>query len=408
MAFTPILLTRDPRHGPESLAEHGAYAGLTRARGMTPEAVRCEIARAELRGRGGAGFPTARKWEIAGLAPGPTKHVVANGGEHEPGSRKDRVLLATHPHKVIEGMAIAGVATGARHGYLYLIEDMTEARGACERAIAEAAAAGLLGEFEVRMVLAPPTYVAGEETAALEVIEGRPAKPRQKPPYPGESGVGGQPTTVNNVETLAHVASILSRGADWFRGFGVPNSRGSMLFTLDDSVVHPGVYELPFGATFRELIFGLGGGLKGGRELRAILPAMSCAYLPATALDLPLTHDELKRAGSSLGCGGISLLAGTDCAVCRVAAIAAFFAAEQCGQCPPCRMETTTIKAVLDKVRAGEAGEYQAQIERIAAFTARKGRCSLIEMAATPVLSALRLFPEDFAHHAATGRCPGT
>ena len=411
------LLTLPPGSAPEPLADYrarGGYEALRRAvTSLTPAEVVREVSDAELRGRGGAAFPTARKWQLALSAPGEEKYVVANGGEHEPGSRKDRVLLATHPHTVIEGAALAAFATGAHTAYIYLIEDMADAVRAISAAIAEAREAGYVGgsvcgssfALELRVQLAPTTYVAGEETAALEVIEGRQALPRKKPPYPGEQGLYGKPTTINNVETLAHVPGILRLGASWFKGLGVAGSAGTMLYTLGDEVVNPGVYELPFGRILRELVEGRGGGLKDGRRIKAILPAMSCAWLKSTALDLALDHESLKAAGSSLGCGGLSLVAEGECLVERCLAIARFFMAEQCGQCSPCRMETNTIAAVLEKVATGEAGDYRAQIEKIAAFARKRGNCSLIEMAAAPIVSALALFPDDFAAHAANGSC---
>jgi NADH-quinone oxidoreductase subunit F len=339
--------------------------------------------------------------------------VVANGGEHEPGSRKDRLLLARHPHRILEGMVLCGLATGASRGWLYLIEDMDEALEAVSRAVQEARDAGLLGEsvlgsaqaFDVTIVRAPATYVAGEETAALEVIEGRKAWPRLKPPFPGQKGLFGQPTTVNNVETLACVPAIVREGAGWFRALGRRGGSGTMLFTLDDRVARPGVHEVPVGATFRELLQEWGGGLVSGRPVRAILPALSSCFLPASCLDTPMTHDDVRAAGSGLGCGSMTFVEEGECLVERVARIAGFFKDEQCGQCPSCRMETHTLAAILEQVRTGRAGDYALQIERIVAFAAGKGFCSLITMAGAPVLSALRNFPEDFAHHAAHGAC---
>jgi NADH-quinone oxidoreductase subunit F len=389
------------RTRPEGLAGYraaGGYEALAKARGAPPEDVIQAVAEADLRGRGGAGFPAGRKWELARAAAGSPKYVVANGGEHEPGSRKDRLLCASHPHAVLEGALLCAHATGASRIYLYLIGDMLDAIAGCRGAVAEAREAGLLGEVEVAIVLAPETYVAGEETAALEVIEGRKAWPRKKPPYPGEAGLWGKPTTVNNVETLAYVPRIVRDGAEAFRP-------GRMLVTLDDSLARPGVYEVALGTSLRELLCGVGGGPRDGGAVKAILPAMSSAFLPASALELPMTPEALRAAGSSLGCGGFSVLPEGACVVERTLAIAEFFMREQCGQCPPCRMETNTIAAVLRKVRAAEAGDYAAQIEKVAAFTRGKGNCSLIEMAAAPALSALRLFPDDFAHHAAHGRC---
>ncbi|MCI0342057.1 MAG: hypothetical protein L0216_13085 [Planctomycetales bacterium] len=407
--MTGPLLTRAPGSPPEPLAEYraaGGYDGLRTARGMAPEEVVALVTAAELRGRGGAAFPTGRKWDLARKAAGPEKHVLANGGEHEPGSRKDRVLLATRPHLVLEGTAIGAHATGATEAWIYLLADMADGVAAVRGAIGEADAAGLLGALRVRVQIAPPTYVAGEETAAIAAVEGQPAKPRKKPPYPGESGIGGKPTTVNNVETLAHVPGIVRNGAEWFRGLGVPGSAGTMLLTLPEGVRKPGVVEVGLGkAAWREVVEDLGGGTRSGRPVRAVLPALSCSWLPAPKLEARLDHDSMKAAGSSLGCGGVTLLEAGECAVERTLEIARFFMREQCGQCPPCRMETNTIAAVLEKTARGEPGDYKGQVEKIAAFTRKKGFCSLIEMAAAPVLSALSLFPEDFEAHARTGRC---
>ncbi len=412
----PVLLTSASGdvEGLEAYRRAGGWQALDKAlRSLAPDQVIAAVGAAGLRGRGGAAFPTARKWKLASEAPGDPKYVVANGGEHEPGSHKDRLLTALHPHRVLEGIALCAFATGASRAYLYLIEDMTEARAAAQRAIEEAARAGLLGDrilgsgfsLEVSVALAPPTYVAGEETAALEVIEGRKAWPRQKPPFPGQAGLFGKPTTVNNVETLACVPAIIREGAAWYRTMGTAECPGTMLCTLDDRVVRPGVYEVPFGITLRDLIYGSGGGPKSGRAIRGILPAMSSSFLPASALDTPLTHEALRAAGSSLGCGGISFIEAGECSVERVAAIAEFFKVEQCGQCPPCRMETGTLAMVMQQVRAGTGADYAAQVEKITAFAAGKGYCSLIAMAAAPVQSALRCFPDDFAHHAKHGGC---
>jgi NADH-quinone oxidoreductase subunit F len=203
---------------------------------------------------------------------------------------------------------------------------------------------------------------------------------------------------VQNVETLAWVAGIARHGADWFRP-------GAMLCTLDESFARPGLVEVPLGTTLRSLVEDIGGGTRGGKPVKAVLPALSSAFLPASALDTPMTHEALRAAGSNLGCGSVSVVEEGSCMVERALAIAEFFKAEQCGQCPPCRMETATIAAVFQKVAAGEAGDYVAQVEKITAFARGKGNCSLIEMAAAPALSALRLFPEDFAAHAGTGRC---
>jgi len=394
-----LLLTRPPAAEPEWLPDYLAASGYQAlARGGSPDDVLHALREADLRGRGGAGFPAFKKWEMARAAPGAVKHVVVNGGEHEPGSRKDRHLVTCYPHRVLEGAALCARVTGASSIVLYLIEDMHDAIASAHRAIEEATAGGHLTGFSVRVALAPTTYVAGEETAALEVIEGRKAWPRKKPPFPGQAGLHGEPTTVQNVETMAWAAGIALHGPAWFRP-------GAMLCTLDDSFARPGLVEVPLGTTLRALVDDFGGGTRGGRPVKAILPALSSAFLPASALDTPMTHEAMRAAGSNLGCGSVSILEEGTCIVERALEIAGFFKAEQCGQCSPCRMETATIAAVFQKVAAGEAGDYLAQVEKITAFARGKGNCSLIEMAAAPALSALRLFPEDFAAHARSGRC---
>jgi NADH-quinone oxidoreductase subunit F len=413
MLDPPILLTRDPSAPPQDLAGYRAEGGYEAARAalaaMDAPRVLLEVEAARLRGRGGASFPTAAKWRLAAGAASADKFVVANGGEHEPGSDKDKHLVERYPHKVLEGMLLCGLATGAQRGYLYLIADMAGPIASAERAIADARAADLLGErvlgsgfsFDVAIHRGPTTYVAGEETAALDSIEGGPGKPRKKPPYPGEAGLFGKPTTVNNVETLAHVPWIVRHGAAAYVRLGTEQSTGTMLLTLGPEVNRPGVYEVGFGrASYRQLILECGQGLAGGGEVRAVLPAMSCAFLGAEHLDVPIAWETLRAVGTSPGCGGVRILRRGDDAVALVLSVAEFFMAEQCGQCPPCRMETNQFVHVLQGVRAGQGPGYREKIEKVAAFARKKGLCSLIEMAAAPVLSGLRLFADDFARAA--------
>ncbi|MBL8736088.1 MAG: NADH ubiquinone oxidoreductase [Planctomycetes bacterium] len=404
--MTPSLLL--PAHstsGPESLAAYrtrGGYQGLDAVRTKGAAWLRGEVALSLLRGRGGAAFPTARKWELAAAASSEQKFVVANGGEHEPGSHKDRHLVEHHAHAVLEGLALAGVATGATRGYLYLIEDMHGPRAAAERALQEAHDAGLL-PFPITIHLGPTTYVAGEETAALAAIEGQPAKPRKKPPFPGEAGLFGKPTTINNTETLAHVAWIARHGGAAFAAIGTAESKGTLLFTLpggDDGVRRPGVYERPFGTTWRQLLDECGGGLVAGRTLRALLPAMSSAFLSAAHLDVPIAYETLRPLGTSPGCGGIRLVTDATDTVAMTLGIAEFFMKEQCGQCPPCRMETNQFVHILKGVQQQKGPGYDDKIQKLAEFSRKKGFCSLIEMAAAPVVSAVKLFAADFAHAA--------
>jgi NADH-quinone oxidoreductase subunit F len=401
-----LLLPERSSTEPEGLAEYrqrGGYQGLLAVQQRGPAWLCDEVEASGLRGRGGAAFPTIRKWRLAADAEGGEKYIVANGGEHEPGSNKDRHLVERHPHAVLEGLLCAGLATGASKGYLYLIEDMDGPRRSAEMAVREAEQAGLL-PFPVEIHLGPTTYVAGEETAALNSIEGQPAKPRKKPPFPGEAGLFGKPTTVNNTETLAHVAWIAREGSAPFAAIGTAESKGTLLFTLGDEVNRPGVYELPFGASYRDLIEGCGGGVRDGKSIRAILPAMSAPFLHASLLDVPIGYETLAAHGSGPGCGGVRIVTEDTDVVAMTIEIAEFFMKEQCGQCPPCRMETNQFVHILKAVQAGKGPGYDAKLTRLATFSRRKGHCSLIEMAAAPVVSALSVFADDFA--AAAG--PGT
>ena len=400
-----LLLPQRSTTGVESLAEYrarGGYQGLQKYRTAPAAQLRAEILASGLRGRGGAAFPTAKKWDLAAAAPGTEKFVVANGGEHEPGSNKDRHLVEHHPHAVIEGLLLAALATGASRGWLSLIEDMAGPRRSAEQALAELRAAGEL-PLPIDIHLGPLTYVAGEETAALNAIEGKPAKPRKKPPFPGEAGLFGKPTTVNNTETLAHVAWIARNGAAAFAAIGTAESKGTLLFTLGAEVQRPGVYELPFGATYRELIEGHGGGLRGCKKVRAILPAMSCGFLLAEHLDVPIAYETLRPLGTSPGCGGVKIVTDTTDVVARTIEIAEFFMREQCGQCPPCRMETNQFVHILKAVQTGKGPGYDEKLKKLADFSRKKGFCSLIEMAAAPVLSAVTCFAADFAKAAGPG-----
>ncbi len=412
----PLLLVRPTGAPTETLAEYrarGGYEGLLRALAAnSPGAVVDAIEQSGLRGRGGASFPTARKWRLAHSSAATEKFVVANGGEHEPGSEKDRHLVAKYPHSVLEGLLLAGFATGAQKGYVYLIEDMHEQVASVERALGELRAANLVGEriggtsfsFAIEIHKAPTTYVAGEETAALNSIEGKPAKPRKKPPFPGEAGLFGKPTTVNNVETLAHAAWIARHGATAFAAIGTAESKGTLLFTLGAEVKRPGVYELPFGSTYRQLLEQCGGGLANGESVRAVLPALSCGFVNAEQLDTPIAYETLRAIGTSPGCGGVRIVTPSTDVVALALEIATFFMKEQCGQCPPCRMETNQFVHILKGVQQGMGPGYAEKLQKLAEFNRKKGFCSLIEMAAAPVLSAVHTFAEDFAKAAGPAR----
>src|SRR5713226_3762644 len=277
------------REGLKEYRARGGYEALTNAVNSTPEEVIKIVSDAGLRGRGGAGFPTGKKWAFARECPEQPHYLVLNGGEDEPGSRKDRMLMENLPHLVIEGVILSAYAIGAQKAYLYINANYEAATKSIANALTEAKSAGYWGNnvlgsnfnLDIELTPAPHNYVAGEDTAATEVIEGKKAWPRQKPPFPVTVGLFGKPTSVNNVETLANVAPIILHGAQWYRKFGMPDSPGTMIFSLNDDVNRPGIYELPFGMPLRSLIEECGGGIKGGKKIKAIMPAApSSAFLP--------------------------------------------------------------------------------------------------------------------------------
>ena len=414
-----ILFPHGVPEGRESLSAYrgrNGYEALGKALQASPEELIKIVSDAGLRGRGGAGFPTGKKWQFTREAPEQPRYLVVNGGEDEPGSKKDRVLLENLPHLVLEGAILGAYAIGATKIYLYINAQYDAATQSINDAIAEAKNAGYLGknilgrgfDLDIEVTAAPHNYVAGEDTAVIEVIEGKKAWPRQKPPFPVTVGLFGKPTLVNNVETLANVAPIVLRGADWYRKFGTAESSGTMIFSLNDDVNRPGVYELPFGMPLRYLIEECGGGMKSGKKIKAIMPAApSSAFLPADKIDTPLDPNSMRDAGSALGCGVVRLVPEGTCIVEEVLKISEFFTAESCGQCPACRMETSTLTMMLKKVQAGQGGQpILEQFGKILAFNKGKGFCSLIGMPGPPIESALKLFPADFAAHLTTGKCP--
>lgn len=398
-----------------------AFAAWSRAREAAPEELIAEVERSGLRGRGGAGFPAARKLALTRAAAGPRRFVVVNGAEDEPGSGKDRFLLEGHAELVVEGAMLAAHAVGARAIVFYLAERQPAAVAAVRAAIASAAGhglsaaeldaqrAGAVDGLSASIVLAPTTYVAGEDSAALELLEGREALPRDKPPYPVDAGLDGAPTLVGNVETLAVLPRIAALGGDWYRSLGTADSPGTMLFTLGDEMSVPGVHELELGTPLRELLEAHGGGLRNGRAVRAVLPGgPSSGFLTADQLDVPLEHAALQAAGSALGCGVVRVFDDRTCIVEVLEEIVGFFAAESCGQCPACRMETGLLARLVGQTRAGSGNAALLdKLPEVLDFAATKGgMCSLIAMPGPPVRSALARFRSDFEHHLEHGCCP--
>jgi NADH-quinone oxidoreductase subunit F len=414
-----ILFPRGVVESRERLEQYrarGGYEALAKAVRTTPDDIIREVSEAGLRGRGGAAFPTGKKWSLTRECAEQPHYLVLNGGEDEPGSKKDRMLMEYLPHLVIEGVILSAYAIGASKAYLYINANYEAAIKSITDALAEAKVAGYWGQsilesdfrLDIEITPAPHNYVAGEDTAALEVIEGKKPWPRQKPPFPVTVGLFGKPTAVNNVETLANVPPIILHGAEWYRSFGTLESTGTMIFSLNDDVNRPGIYELPFGTPLRYLIEVCGGGIKNGKKIKAIMPAApSSAFLAADKLDTPLDHNSMREAGAALGCGVVRLVPEGSCIVEEVLKISEFFTAESCGQCPACRMETNTLTSLVKKVQQGQGGQpILDQFGKILAFNKGKGFCNLIAMPGPPIESALQLFPEDFQAHLDTGKCP--
>ena len=381
--------------------ESGGYRGLEQVRGDEGGGLRAELVTSGLRGRGGAAFPVATKWAAA-LAQPPPRYVVVNGAEDEPGSLKDRYLLATRPHLILDGALCSAAALEAGHVVCYVNEEAVEPLARTAAAIAEVQADGLAGDVELTLVAAPAAYVAGEDSCALECIEGREKpQPRAKPPFPAEHGIEGHPTAVSNVETLAHVALIARHGAAWFKELGTRGYPGTLLVTLPSGCARPGVYEVPGGTPFGDVLEQCGGGPAGAAFRGAQVGGPAAGWLPATDFDVPLDPEALSVRGGMLGCAAVRLLPEDRCAVDAVAEVERFFAAESCGKCPLCRSETQFFDRVLAGLRDNK-GIKEAHLDKaleLAGVAATGTDCALARFPAAPLRTAREHFPEDFAAH---------
>ena len=382
-----------------------------------PEAVIAELKRAHLRGRGGAGFPTGLKWEKVLHHRVPERYFVCNAGEHEPGTFKDRFLLKHHPHQLVEGCLIAAYTVNAKASYIYLNHEFEEERTNFLQALEQARTQRLLGkdilgmgfDLEIEVFDGYGSYVAGEETAMLESMQGRPAMPKQKPPfYPTEFGLHGKPTLVNNVETLSNIPSLLRNGAEWFTQVGSQTSPGTMLFSLSGAINRPGVYELPLGTPIRHLIEECGQGVRDGRGVKAVFPGgPSFAMIGPDQLDLPMDFDSLKKAGTGLGSAGVIVVDDASCMVEHTLKLSKFFAVESCGQCPPCRIGTDQLATLVTKIEEGEGTQKDLdQMLQICGFVKGTGFCTLVTGASVLVQNSLRLFQHEFEEHVTLKRCP--
>jgi len=376
-----------------------------------------ELKKSGLRGRGGAGFPTGIKWDKVLNHRVKERYFVCNAGEHEPGTFKDRYLLKTLPHQLIEGCLIASYTVQAKASFIYVNHEYHEERENLKKALAQARERGFLGknvlgsghDIDVEIFEGHGSYVAGEETAMLESMQGRPAMPRQKPPfYPTDFGLYGKPTLVNNVETLCNIPRILYKGAAWFAQVGTERCPGTMMFSLSGAVNRPGVYEMPMGVTIRDLIEQCGGGVLGGRKIKAVFPGgPAFSMVTADQLDLPMDFDSLKKAGTGLGSAGVIVVDDATCMVAKTLHFSTFFKNESCGQCPPCRMGTNNLAVLMTKIEEGTGSQKDLDsLLQLCGFVKGTGYCTLVTGAAVLVQSSLKLFRQEYEDHIRLQRCP--
>lgn len=387
-------------------SDAGGYQGLRKALKTSPQAVIAEVKASGLVGRGGAAFPTGLKWEGAAMAKGEARYVVCNADESEPGTFKDRVLMEDDPHLILEGLSIAGYAIGASRGYIYVRGEYPNAFRVLQEAVSEATAANLLGShilssdftFEVELRLGAGAYICGEETALFESIEGKRGFPRLKPPFPTTHGLFGQPTVINNVETLCNIPFIVKDGAQVYRQLGSEKSPGTKLFCLSGDVVRPGLYEVPFGVTLDHLLNNLAGGMLPGRRLQAVLfGGAAGAFATPQQLAVKMSFEDLREAGLPLGSGVVMAIDDTRDLRQFLLSLGRFFAHESCGKCYPCQLGTRRQYEILERLAAGTVlPEDASRLSDIGWTMSDASICGLGQTAATAVLSAMRLWPELF------------
>ena len=395
---------------------HGGYEALRRAlSSMAPAEVAKEVETSGLRGRGGAGFPTGRKWAFL-PNDGRPRILVVNADEGEPGTFKDHLIIHRLPHLLVEGTILSAYAIGARRAFIYLRGEFRTGYEILERAIAEAKERGYLGErilgtdfsLELRLYRGAGAYICGEETALLESLEGRRGIPRMKPPFPATSGLYGLPTVVNNVETIATVPVIVRMGGAAYAQLGTPKSPGTRLFAISGQVRRPGVYEAEMGTPLRELVYDLAGGPLPGREIKCVIPGgSSVPLLPKEKLDTPMDFESVAQAGSLLGSGGVIVLDDSTCIVHAAHILVKFYRHESCGKCTPCREGTQWLNQLMARLEAGEAREEEIDlILDLADNIAGKTFCALGDAAVAFVASAIHHYREEFLDHIRYHGCP--
>jgi NADH:ubiquinone oxidoreductase subunit F (NADH-binding) len=404
----PYLLPPTPLLTFDQYRAWGGGQGVARAVELGPAGTIAEVAASGLRGRGGGGFPTGRKWASIAGDPSP-RSVVANGAEGEPATFKDRTLLRSNPYQVVEGVVIAAFAIGAQQAFIAVKESFEREREALERAVADLQRAGICSTCEIGIVTGPPDYLFGEESALLEVVEGKAALPRNVPPYiQGLFATPSQPTItlVNNVETMAQATTVLTRGAEWFRAQGTAETPGHGIATIVGDVRHPGVAEIPMGTPLRVAIDAVGGGPHPGRSVKAVLSGVANGVVTTDHLDAPLSFEHMAAAGSGLGAAGFTVYDDSACMLQVAWLASSFLAVESCGQCPPCKLGSAAITELLEDLDQGRAtgttlDELAGQLEKVT----DANRCYLGTQERVVVSSILQRFPEEVAEHLA-GPCP--
>jgi NADH-quinone oxidoreductase subunit F len=374
---------------------------------MTADEVIAAITASGLRGRGGAGFPTGRKWATAQAQPSSPKYVICNGDEGDPGAFMDRLVLEADPHRVLEGLAIAAYAVGASEGFVYVRAEYPLAVKSVRAAIEQAEARSLLDGFHLEVREGAGAFVCGEETALIQSLEGRRGMPKLRPPYPVERGFRGQPTLINNVETLACVPWILRHGAEAFASLGTANSKGTKVFALAGKINRGGLIEVPMGVTIREIVEQIGGGIKNGRRFKAVqLGGPSGGCIPERLADTPVDYDAIPKTGAIMGSGGLVVLDDRDCMVEIARYFLEFTQAESCGKCTFCRIGTKRMLEILERICAGKGRPEDLEtLETLCAYVSRGSLCGLGQTAPNPVATTLKYFRDEYEAHV-QGRCP--
>lgn len=401
----------------DAYIREGGYKALERVvKEMTPEEVIDVVSKSGLRGRGGAGFPTGKKWAFIPKDPELKKYLCCNADESEPGTFKDRELMLRNPHQLIEGMAICCYAIGSERAFVYVRGEFVEPARKVEKAIAEARERGIIGEnifgsnFSIDIIVhrGAGAYICGEESALLNSLEGLRGEPRFRPPFPAIKGLYASPTVINNVETLANVPHIINNGAEWFASIGTERSKGTKVFSVSGHVNKPGNYELPMGTTARELIYEHAGGVLGGKDLKAYIPGgSSVPMLTKEHLDVQLDFESLMAAGSMLGSAGFMVLHEDTCIVWATLNMARFYAHESCGKCTPCREGTGWMVEMLESIEngTGKSGFIKRLVD-IANNINGRSFCGLGDASAQPVISSIKHFGDEYEAHVREGRCP--